>query len=42
MFMPEAVEKDKEAEEFSMDDLEERIERDLEKFKKKVDLLYSE
>ena len=27
MFMPEAVEKDKEAEEFSMEDLEDRVER---------------
>lgn len=40
--MAEAVEKDKEAEEFSMEDLERTFERDLKKFKKKVDRLYSE
>ena len=40
--MTETVGKDKEAEKFSVEDLEKTFRRDLEKFKKKVDRLYSE
>lgn len=40
--MPETVKKDEEAEKFSVEDLEETFERDLEKFKRKVDQLYPE
>jgi hypothetical protein len=40
--MPETVERDTEAEKFSVKDLEETFERDLEKFKRKVDQLFSE
>jgi hypothetical protein len=40
--MPETVEKDTEAEKFSVEDLEDTFERDIEKFKRKVDQLFSE
>jgi hypothetical protein len=40
--MPETIEKDEKAGNFSVEDLEETFERDLNKFKRKVDQLFSE
>ena len=40
--MPETIKKDEEAEDFSMKDLEDRAERNLESFKNAVDQYFSE